>query len=338
METQQCLFLTKEKMKTYFLISFMALTFLVKGQCYSITTIPYSPVSYSGTPVSLGDNIFAPTVPIGFSFCYYGAVYDSLTIGSNGIVSFSPEYAQGWCHSNIGGNPLPNPYSGVCPKNCVMLPWQDLDPSLGGTITYSINGISPSRALVVSFDNVPMDSCGKFFKGQVKLFETTNIIETHIANKDTCSNWNGGNAIHGLHGTAGIDTTTVPNTIWVTGIFVGGRNAPNCQWETTNEGTRFTPTCNVCTGLAVNENHLDSKLSIFPNPFSTQTVLRTEALFHDAILTLTNCLGETVKQVRNISGQTVTLFRDNLPSGIYFLRLTQDGKVIAQDKLVVADN
>lgn len=219
-----------------------------------------------------------------------------------------------------------------------MLPWQDLDPSLGGTITYALYGIPPNRIFVVSFDNVPMDSCTKLFKGQVKLFETTHVIETHIANKDTCSNWNGGSAIHGLHGTVGIDTTTEPITPWATGVFVPGRNAPNDQWTTTNEGTRFTPICNVCTGLAVSENDLDRNLFIFPNPFSVQAAWRTEQPFHDAAFTIDNCFGQTVKYVTNIHGQTGTLFCDNLPSGIYFIRFTQDGKVAARSKLIITDH
>ena len=35
------------------------------------------------------------------------------------------------------------------------------------------------------------------------LFEGTNIIETHIAQKVLCPTWNSGSAIHGLHNTTG---------------------------------------------------------------------------------------------------------------------------------------
>ncbi|MBI3502444.1 MAG: T9SS type A sorting domain-containing protein [Bacteroidetes bacterium] len=50
-----------------------------------------------------------------------------------------------------------------------------------------------------------------------------------------------------------------------------------------------------------------------------------------------NCFGQTVKQIKNISGQTVVFSRDNLASGLYFVRLTQDSKIIAVDKFVIAD-
>jgi hypothetical protein len=39
--------------------------------------------------------------------------------------------------------------------------------------------------------------------------------------------------------------------------------------------------------------------------------------------------------VKNISGQTVSLSRDNLPSGVYFIRLTEEKKIIAVEKLII---
>ncbi len=77
---------------------------------------------------------------------------------------------------------------------------------------------------------------------------------------------------------------------------------------------------------------------IYPNPFSTQAVLRADTSFHNATLSIDNCFGQTVKQIKNISGQTVTLNRDNLPSGLYFLRLTEDNKILSVDKIVITDN
>jgi hypothetical protein len=50
-----------------------------------------------------------------------------------------------------------------------------------------------------------------------------------------------------------------------------------------------------------------------------------------------NCFGQTVKQIENIRGQTVVLSRDNLASGLYFVRLTEDKTLISADKLVIAD-
>jgi hypothetical protein len=79
------------------------------------------------------------------------------------------------------------------------------------------------------------------------------------------------------------------------------------------------------------------EVRIFPNPFSTQTILQTDKIFKDATLTIYNSFGQQVKQIKNVSGRTITLFRENLPSGLYILRLTQDNKIIPVDKLVITD-
>jgi hypothetical protein len=87
----------------------------------------------------------------------------------------------------------------------------------------------------------------------------------------------------------------------------------------------------------INENNPNGNLSIFPNPFSKQTTLQSNNLFSNATLTIGNCFGHTVKQIKSISGQTITIQRDNLPSGLYFIRLTQDNKIITTDKLIITD-
>lgn len=78
-------------------------------------------------------------------------------------------------------------------------------------------------------------------------------------------------------------------------------------------------------------------ISIYPNPFSSQTTLQTDNPLHNATLTVDNCFGQTVKQIKNISGQTVALSRDNLSSGLYFLHLTQDNQVIATKKILLTE-
>jgi hypothetical protein len=91
----------------------------------------------------------------------------------------------------------------------------------------------------------------------------------------------------------------------------------------------------ITTGIS--DLRKSDEFSVFPNPFSAQTTLQTDNLFKDATLTVYNSFGQTVKQLGNISGQTIIFHRDNLPNGVYFIRLTQDNQVITRDKLVITD-
>ncbi len=77
--------------------------------------------------------------------------------------------------------------------------------------------------------------------------------------------------------------------------------------------------------------------TIYPNPFSTQTILRAGNIFKNVTVTVYNFYGQIVKQMNNISGQEIILHRDNLPSGVYFIQLTQENKEIITKKLIVTD-
>jgi len=102
-------------------------------------------------------------------------------------------------------------------------------------------------------------------------------------------------------------------------------------YKTSNGGGNFVP----LSASTITDNE---SVSIYPNPFFMQTTLQTEKFFKNASLTVYNSFGQAVKQIKNISGQTITLHRDNLPSGLYFIRLIENNKTIATDKLVITDD
>jgi len=93
----------------------------------------------------------------------------------------------------------------------------------------------------------------------------------------------------------------------------------------------------ICSTTGIDENNTEKDVFIFPNPFSSTTTVQTDNVFKDATLIVYNLHGQQVKQIKNISGQTVTLHRDNLPMGLYFIHLTQDNKTITTDKLIITD-
>ncbi|MBI3500232.1 MAG: T9SS type A sorting domain-containing protein [Bacteroidetes bacterium] len=79
--------------------------------------------------------------------------------------------------------------------------------------------------------------------------------------------------------------------------------------------------CNDVNSVSTSVNSID--IIFFPNPFSTQTTLQTNTPLHNATLTVYNSFGQEVTQSVIPSGaRNLTITRDGLPSGIYFLRLT----------------
>lgn len=115
------------------------------------------------------------------------------------------------------------------------------------------------------------------------------------------------------------------------GFYIGSQT-----WQYgLNNYIEYTTYCDNTGISSLSETH--SEINIFPNPFSTQTTLQTNYFLRNATLTIYNSFGQTVQQIKNISWQTVTLHRDNLPSGFYIIRLTQENKIIVTDKLIITD-
>jgi gliding motility-associated-like protein len=196
---------------------------------YGVTQIPYVSQTNTGTLVNLSDDSQAGPFNIGFTFCYFGQTYTQFYIGSNGWISFSAGQS-----TTFTSTPIPN-VAVTTPKNCIMGPWQDWNPGIGGQIRYQVQGTAPCRKLVVSWVNVPMFSCtnllGTF---HIVIYESTNVIENHIQNKPNCLQWAGGTAVQGIH--------NLPGT---TAISVPGRNSS--QWTAQNDARRWTPSGPVVT-------------------------------------------------------------------------------------------
>ncbi len=121
--------------------------------------------------------------------------------------------------------------------------------------------------------------------------------------------------------------------MWYTGkdIDPPPANSLNYYWE-------IGYATALATGIVDFKNDDNSLITLFPNPFSSWTTINTDKMFKDATLIVYNSLGQQVKQINNISGQTITLNRNNLQSGLYLYHLTQDEKIITIGKIIITDN
>lgn len=190
---------------------------------------------------------------------------------------------------------------------------QSFDTVVFDTLTYSgPSDISYSECYFIFSDTTYIDIKESAF--------------THgISGPFTFSKWNGYRIIYN---TTSIPLNTIVNAQY--GVYHAGITDPiiDCLLP-------ITFIINGTTGLE--SVHEESSLNIFPNPFSTQTTLQSGNVFDDATLTVYNCFGQTIRQVKRISGLTITLHRENLPNGLYFIRLAQRNKIIATSKLEIAD-
>ena len=166
---------------------------------YSIESIALNmDPSATGTGIAtLTDDSYSGIIDVGFDFCFYGNVYNQLLISTNNYVTFDLTEANGYSPWNTYEIPSAFPPGQVL--DAIMGPWMDLNPANGGTIYYTVYGVAPFRRFVISFEDFGYYSCaGMAFNGQIKLFETTNVIEVHIQDQPLCATWNNGESVLNL--------------------------------------------------------------------------------------------------------------------------------------------
>jgi len=95
--------------------------------------------------------------------------------------------------------------------------------------------------------------------------------------------------------------------------------------------------CDITAGLPL-INMSSNEITVFPNPFSFEAVVQFDRPTANATLMIYNCFGQTVKQINSLNDRSVIIYREDLPSGMYFLRLIQDGHLIAVKKLIILEN
>ncbi|MFT5305931.1 MAG: gliding motility-associated-like protein [Chitinophagales bacterium] len=200
---------------------------------YGVSAIAHAPpIAYSaggGTAVSVNtDDVWSGVVNLPFPFCFFGQTYNSCLIGSNGAISFNVASAGGY---------HPWPFSASVPSTALTTggnifgPYHDIDPSVAGSVQYHIMGAAPCRTFVVSYNSLAHYDCTNLRSTHMMvLYETTNVIEVYVNNKQTCNSWNSGNTVIGIQNAAGSAGYAAP-----------GRNTGN--WTiTTPEAWQFAPT------------------------------------------------------------------------------------------------
>ncbi|WP_299104952.1 T9SS type A sorting domain-containing protein [uncultured Winogradskyella sp.] len=269
---------------------------------YEVESIPYNPPFQYGClefPVSVNvDDVFSPVINLGFDFCFFGNTYDSLVIGSNGVISFDTSLANsssGWrmfrdIPSDVNASDYQGP--GGSQRNFYFGPsiygvYHDVDPSVGGEIGYQLITLDTGcRALVASWSEVPMYSDNsKLYTGMIVFYESTNIIDVYIKEKTIDGTWNGGNAAVGIQANSSL------------GVVANNRNTSSTNWATTNEAWRFTPSGSSITTLKWYENSISVANEIIdPNNDGEIEINPLETTTYIAQVTYDLCNGSTIAE------------------------------------------
>lgn len=126
--------------------------------------------SATGIPAVQVDDALSASLPIGFTFTYCGIAYQNFKVSSNGWLTFNTALT-----GSVTGNATGN-FADVAPALWPL--WDDLNGN-GGTALYEVSGAAPNRVLTVELRNWRWNwlSTPASISFQIKLYETTNVIE-----------------------------------------------------------------------------------------------------------------------------------------------------------------
>ncbi|MCE3225733.1 MAG: glycoside hydrolase, family [Bacteroidetes bacterium] len=96
-------------------------------------------------------------------------------------------------------------------------------------------------------------------------------------------------------------------------------------------------TANASQIVGINSNEASkNSLKLYPNPFNSSTTFRFNESINDGEILIYNSMGQKVKTISNVNGNSFELKNENLETGIYFYELIYSGKSI-NGKLIITE-
>ncbi len=161
--------------------------FSVSTATYNFETAPLAGITslvnngVADVPISVGfglDDVAWNNQSIGFPFNFFGTEYTSFNISSNGFLQFTPGNLGSITDLNFA-NALPTPLE---PTNAVFVCAGDwnFNGATSSKLRYWTVGSAPTRKLVIEYDVPGFNGNGQV-KAQAHIFETTGVVEVHVA-------------------------------------------------------------------------------------------------------------------------------------------------------------
>lgn len=95
-------------------------------------------------------------------------------------------------------------------------------------------------------------------------------------------------------------------------------------------------TVEVTLVLGIEEKENTDLYTLSPNPSSEDLMLNSKRNLEQASITIYTIYGQEVKKIKGIDGHSFIINRENLPSGVYFIRLDQ-GQHLFTEKIIIKD-
>jgi hypothetical protein len=103
------------------------------------------------------------------------------------------------------------------------------------------------------------------------------------------------------------------------------------------QGYGFFDRIELQPAAGINDIKQETAIRIFPNPFSHRAIIQSEVYLNNATIIILNAFGQIARQVPGISGHSLLLERDNLPAGLYLIRVIRRNSILLSQKVIITD-
>ncbi len=245
-------------------------------------------------------------VPLGFNFNFFGTIYTTVNVGTNGVLQFGAYNSSALGDYNIGA--LPNTSD---PLGAIFAAANDLNNGTVGTpetyVRYWNLGYAPNRKFIIEYNVFQYGSTTKRHNIQIVAYETLGTVDI-IAKEVMSSNPKsiGVNSPTGTVGAAALNCAATPNTVnyWSATTATISVSAPQA-W-------RFSPPSNYTTVWTKTDSSGTSTIASGTNIFS-QDVAPLETTLYDISYTnqTTGCANPA-----GSAQTTMSVLSNTAPTGI----------------------
>lgn len=145
---------------------------LLSGDVVAPLVAAYSPTK------SLLDESFANNIPLGFNFQYNGINYTTIHLNVNGFASLGTPFSSSTNDPTYEVNELRSVSGLKATIRPILAPlWDNLLVNSDNDITYKTSGTAPNQVFISQWKNMIWQDGTSAISFQLKLYETTNIIE-----------------------------------------------------------------------------------------------------------------------------------------------------------------
>ncbi|HQO09535.1 MAG TPA: hypothetical protein PLK90_05095 [Clostridiales bacterium] len=150
-------------------------------------------ISSFGTNLYIGDEEVTNPLNLGFNFDFYGNIYNTVNVCSNGYLIFDSDY------DDYNNFPIPN--SDFEPNNFIAAFWNDLDPSVRGGVYYFSD--SSNKRFIVQFNGVSQYDSLSTNTFQIILYQNGSILLQYKEMNGWLENCSAG--VEDITGTIGLE-------------------------------------------------------------------------------------------------------------------------------------